>query len=198
VYSTIREPEWLWSQFGEDVARRGASLVLSGTQVSDSQIAQLARLHDLGGLYLDETAVTNDGLVCLAGMHNLVALSLRRTDVTELPSMSHMRELVDLDLSFTKISTIDLTGLHALQNLNLRATGLDDDALQHFPPLQELRSLDIARAPGQPMSITDRSIKTITRKKFPKLKAIFLYHCDVSEAELTRIKSEFPGIRLHR
>lgn len=193
-----REPEWLWSKFGDDVGRRGATLVLSETDVSDAQVAQLGRLHDLGGLYLDRTAVTNDGLVCLAGMRDLVALSLRRTDVTELPSLSHMEELVDLDLSFTNISAIDLTGLKALQKLNLRATRLDDASLETFPPLPQLTSLDIAGTPGQPMSISDRGIETITPKKYPQLKSIYLYYCAVSDTQVDRLKSEFAGISLHR
>ena len=197
AYTVPRKPEWLWQQFGDDVAQRGTSLLLADTDVTDSQIAQLGTLHDLGGLYLERTSVTNEGLVCLAGMRGLVALSLRRTKVTELPSLSHMEQLKDLDISFTTVSHVDLTGLDALESLRLRATRLDDNALEHFPPLPELKSLDIAGAPGCPMSISDRGIAHITSDRFPKLNRIYLYRCDVSDVQIDRLQSEFPGIRLH-
>ncbi|MEM6469133.1 MAG: hypothetical protein AAF802_06150 [Planctomycetota bacterium] len=196
THSNPREPQWLWSTFGTEVGQRCTSIILSGTDVSDEQIVKLQRLRDLQSLYLDKTAVTDDGLTCLSGMEDLVALSLRRTNISKLPSLSHMQNLVDLDVSFTSISNIDLSGLGTLQTLALRSTLLDDASLAKFPPLPELESLDISGTPGQPVLISDRGIETITFEKFPKLKSVYLYDCDVSDAQVDRIRSEFPGVKL--
>lgn len=195
IYSTSRKPEWLWELFGNEVARSTTSLILTDSQVTDSQIAQLVTLENLGGLYLDRTAISNEALVCLSGMRGLIALSLRRTKVSELPSLSHMKNLADLDVAFTNISMVELTGLDSLQSLNLRATQIGDECLKQLPPLAELTSLDIAGA-GERMAISDRGIANITFEKFPKLKTIYLYYCDVSDAEIERLRSEFPGIRI--
>lgn len=193
-----RKPEWLWERFGSAVAQKGTSLVLSDVEVTDAQVAELGSLSHLGGLYLDRTAVSNDGLKCLKDLDGLVALSLRRTQISKLPSLSHMKQLVDLDLSFTAISALDLNGLDSLQNLRLRETKINDQTIQSFPPLGELTSLDISgSAKGKPR-VSDVGIERINRKNFPKLTTIYLYHCDISDEELSRIQSEFPGIKIHR
>ena len=197
VHSSARKPQWLWHLFGDLFGDRVNSLILVDSDVSDSQIAELSRFRHLGGLYLDRTAVTDDGLACLSIMTDLVALSLRRTSVTELPSLSHMSKLVELDISFTNVKEVDVTGLDSLATLTLRATQLNDAGLANMSPLPELRSLDIAGA-GTNMAITDDGIGHITARKFPKLRLLYLYNCEVSQREVDRLMSEFPGIEIHR
>src|SRR5687768_11032898 len=81
VYRTPRQPAWLWERFGDDIAKKGASLILSNSDVGDPELAEIAHLTALGGLYLDGTRVTDKGLGNIQGMTELVALSLRRTSI---------------------------------------------------------------------------------------------------------------------
>lgn len=181
-----------------DIAKKGTSLILSDSDVSDSQIAELGSLSHLGGLYLDRTSVTNKGLVSLKNLDGLVALGLRHTGVTELPLLSHMKQLESLDVSFTKISTIDLTGLESLQSLELRATMISDETVAAFPSLAELLHLDISGMAGREPKVSDKGIRTITKENFPKLKNLYIYDCDISNQELSRLKVEFPKLKVMR
>jgi Leucine-rich repeat (LRR) protein len=198
AHFTAREPKWLWSKFGHDIAKKGTSLILSDSDVSDSQIAGLGSLSHLGGLYLDRTPVTNKGLVCLKNLDGLIALGLQRTKVTELPCLSHMKQLVELDLSFSKVSTLDLTGLESLRKLSLRETMISDETVAAFPPLPELSNLDISCMPGRNPRVTDKGIRAITKENFPKLKTLYIYDCGISDREISRLKAEFPMLKIIR
>jgi len=198
AHFVARDPKWLWARFGDNVPRKGTALWLSNSVISDSQIAELETLSHIGGLHLDGTPVTNKGLVCLRNMVGLVDLGLSRTEVTELPPLSHMKQLVKLDVSFSKVSNIDLNGLESLQNLYLRGTLITDDTVAAFPPLPELLTLDISGVAGRTPLVTDKGIQTITKDNFPKLKTLYIYYCDISDGELSRLKTEFPMLTVTR
>ena len=198
IYKSAREPKWLWSQFGDNVGEKGASLVLSDTEVGDDELADIAQLTELGGLYLDRTKITDKGLENIKDMKDLVAISLRRTSITRGPPLSQMAKLVNLDLAFTNVSDIDTSGLLSLENLNLRGTHITDQALVRLGALPNLQTLDIAGSPGIPLKITDDGVAHLTKDKLPKLSKIYLYFTEVTEVGIAQLKAAFPGIVILR
>jgi Leucine-rich repeat (LRR) protein len=109
-----------------------------------------------------------------------------------------MKQLVELDLSFSKVSTLDLTGLESLRKLSLRETMISDETVAAFPPLPELSNLDISCMPGRNPRVTDKGIRAITKENFPKLKTLYIYDCGISDREISRLKAEFPMLKIIR
>lgn len=196
VLTKDRQPKWLWSQFGEQIAQKGTTLELSRTDVGDMELADIGQLTELGGLYLDETKVTDAGLQHLENMKGLIALGLRKTSITKCPPLSKMSQLQNLDLGFTQVEQVDTSGLRSLVSLNLRATRINDKTLANLSPLPNLESLDIAGSLGEPPRITDEGLAHLRKSKYPKLKTVYLYDTKVSPDGVARLKAEFPGIKV--
>ena len=198
IHKSTREPEWLWERFGDQIANKGESLILSDTEIGDDELAEIARLSGLGGLYLKRTNVTDKGLASIEDMTDLVALSLRRTSITKAPPVARMARLEHLDLAFTNVDDINTAGLMSLEHLNLRATRITDQTLAKIGTLPDLRTLDIAGAPGRPMKITDEGVAHLTKAKLPKLRTIYLYYSEVTDDEIGRLRAAFPGLKVYR
>ncbi len=198
IYEMPREPAWLWSQFGDQIGKKGTSVNLSDTNAGDKELAEVCQLTELGGLTLNRTKITDAGLKHLEKLTELVQLNLRRTSIENWPPVLKMSRLVALDLSFTKIQDIETAGLVSLETLELRATLISDRTLANFGELPSLERLDIAGTPGMPMQISDSGISQLSRDKLPKLQQIFLYFTDVTEEGIAHLKTEFPGLVITR
>jgi len=198
IHKIARKPRWLWEQFGDKLGEKGTSLDFSDTDIGDDQLADISRLSDLGGLYLDRTKITDKGIENIKDMAGLIAVSMRRTSITKLPPLTRLSNLVDLDLAFTDVTEIKTDGLLSLGNLNLRGTQITDQTLAGIGALPNLRTLDIAGSPGTPMMITDKGIDHLTKDKLPKLSKIYLYFTEVTEVGIAQLGAEFPGLQISR
>ena len=192
-----RRPKWLYKHFGEELANEAIVLHLADSQVTDSDLEDIAKISGLRGLILDRTGITNVGMKKLSNLSNLTQLSARRTAISECPSLSRMHDLIALDLGFTSISEIDTAGLDSLETLNLRSTKIDDTAIELLSALPNLKSLDISGVIGEP-TITDKGALSLTPEKFPQLSNLYIYSTHVSDDTITELKSRFPGLMLFR
>ncbi len=108
-------------------------LHLDGAPISD--LAPLAGLTNLGGLFLNGTRVSD--LAPLAGLSNLGALLLSNTRVSDLAPLAGLTNLKVLFLNNTRVS--DLAPLAGLTNLN--TLFLDDTRVSDLTPLAHLPNL---------------------------------------------------------
>jgi hypothetical protein len=192
-----REPHWLWRVFGQGIARKTTSLMLSEIEIDDADLAHIGKLSGLEALYLKRTNVTDAGLAHIRCFDQLVALDLSHLPISH-PPISRMSKLIELDLSYTDVCEVNTRAMTSLQFLDLRATRITDETLASLAALPKLKTLGIAGAPGRPMSITDRGISSLTRQKFPKLTRIYLYETRVTQEALRYLKLEFPGAAIYQ
>jgi hypothetical protein len=119
-----------------------------GKTFSDDGLEQLARLPEIGKLYLDNTQVTDAGLSHLVSMPQLHSLSLKNTRITDagLSPLETLPQLRYLSLENTQITDAGLQHLEALNRLDrldLRKTQVTDSGFEHLKKLTQLRSLNI-------------------------------------------------------
>jgi hypothetical protein len=184
-----RPPRAFWKWFGDGIALQASSLDLSHMPAGDAELAQIAGLSGLQGLYLDGTNVTDRGAAHLAGCTNLLALNLRNTAVQKSPPVNDMGKLLHLDLSNTAISDINARGLQSLEYLGLAGTRIHDDALVGLAPLPNLQTLDLSRN----VNVSDRGIEHLTRSRLPKLTRIYVWQTSVTDGGASALAAEFPG-----
>ena len=114
----------LGGTFTVDSLRTGDIWVcLSGTKVTDADLACLKQLTKLRSLSLIDTKITDAGLENLRGLTHLKALDLAGTDVT------------DAGLK-------NIEGLIKLRSLNLMGTKVTDAGMRYLKGLTQLESLD--------------------------------------------------------
>ena len=103
-------------------------LDLTGSNVTDAGLKELAGLHKLTSLGLAVTQVTDAGLRELAGLSNLATLDLSETKVTDAGMKvltGRLDNLASLDLSSTLVTDEgfkDLAGFKKLATLTLAGT----------------------------------------------------------------------------
>jgi hypothetical protein len=189
VQLAYRAPRSFWKWFGNDVAFQASSLDLSNMPVGDVELAQVASLSGLEGLYVDGTNVTDQGVACLAGRTRLVALSLRNTAIRRPPPLAGMRKLLHLDLSNTAIEEFASADLLALEYLGLSGTQIGDASVAALGRLPNLQTLDLSRN----TRITDRGAMELKRSHLPKLTRLYLSGTSVTEVGVAALSAEFPG-----
>jgi hypothetical protein len=91
------------------------TLVLSGTELTDSGIVGLASLTDLRDLWIDDTGITDDGLESLSGLRRLQNLNLGQTRITDggLRHIHGVSSLLAVNLYQTGVTEL---GVKRLQN----------------------------------------------------------------------------------
>jgi hypothetical protein len=140
------------------------AISLSGsTQVTDTGLAQIARLTDLRVLWLYHTGITDVGLAHIAGLTRLEALGVEHTQVT------------DAGLS-------RLVGLHQLHTLLLMHTRVTEAGLADVAKLPKLRSLGICG-----IRLTKAGLAHLT--ELPHLDRLYIDsedHPTISDEELRR------------
>ncbi len=113
---------------------------LSGTAVTDGQLAFLQRLSGLRRLCLQDTQVTDAGLVHLECLNTLESISLRDTGISDagVARLSNLRKIQHLDLSDTRITDAAipyLASMKHLEQLILSDTDITDEGLMQFSRL---------------------------------------------------------------
>ncbi len=121
----------------EELRLRDAGL----TSVDDRDLATLSVMPVLQRLVLERNEQLRD-IAGLAQFRSLRELSLRATPVRDLAPLADLTTLRILDLRETDLGGSNLnaiTGLGALEHLNLRESGVTDiEALEHLPGLRYL------------------------------------------------------------
>src|SRR4051794_4388897 len=121
----------LLASFDEGKAVKDASgeiveLDLTGTWVTDADMAKVARLRHLRKLDISETRLTDSGLERLAALENVVELNC------------HYAEFL------TEDGVAWLRNWKRLERLNLRGTRVTSKVFDSLAKLTTLRALDIA------------------------------------------------------
>jgi len=163
--------------------------------LSDTVLAHLGCLTQLGGLDLSGSGVTDEGLRHLQDMSQLVGLDLEDTDITDA-GLVHIRgltKLADLNLANTKVAGAGLAHLPrhgSLKNLYLSGTSITDESLAHLQGF-ELRHLNLADT-----RVTDAGMEHLGRLK--SVIGLDLSGTEVTDAGLAhlhRLRS-FGGLNL--
>ena len=90
----------------------------NSTDTELEQLSKYSTLVELRELILDETYVTEQGFKLLSRFENLQSVSMVRTDVEDgwLESLSGVGRLIELDLTITAISDIDVSRMNRWSN----------------------------------------------------------------------------------
>jgi internalin A len=156
---------WIASAGGSAVRNKAGAIVsvnLHGSWVSDSDIAELAKLPALAVLDLSETRITDRGLLDLKTASNLTELNLYYAEL-----------LSDQGIAVVK-------SLPHLKRLNLRGTKITDSTLQLLNRVTSLESLDIAFA-----QVTDSGIGQLS---LPNLKELSIGGDKLTDAGLQALR----------
>jgi hypothetical protein len=144
--------ERLGGRVVRDSALEGNPVVkadLSGTLVTDGDLAALQGLAQLHHVVLRKTAITDAGLPLLFSAGKLRNLELEHTSISDagLSQIERLTSLRDLRLAGTHISDAGLAHLRPLTKLwvlDLGGTKISDAGLTNLRGLTALRSLDLS------------------------------------------------------
>lgn len=141
-------PFWRWlPQAYQDEVEE---VSLTGTNVTDTELAHLGALTGLQKIYLYDTRLTDAGLAHLKCLTKLKKLELNHNQVTDA-GLAHLREMIGLQrlgLSGTQVTDAGLAqlqGLTGLQWLTLDQTQITDAGV---PCLQRLTELEVLSLRG--------------------------------------------------
>lgn len=143
--STV-SPFWRW--LPRAYRDKVAEVSITGTQVTDAELAHLQNLTGLQEIYLYGTRLTDAGLDHLKHLTSLQELELNHNQVTDT-GLAHLKEMIGLQrlgLSGTQVTDAGLAhlqGLMGLQRLALDHTQITDAGLPHLQKLTELESLSL-------------------------------------------------------
>jgi len=107
---------------------------LTGADLTDDGVAELAGLKALTSLRIGATGITDEGLKHLAGMTALTELNIGETRITDagLKHLAPLTALTRLDVRRTRVKDSGLNSIGELKNLTalvLTATEITDDGL---------------------------------------------------------------------
>lgn len=145
-----------WHVMGDSLARRA--------RVDDASLAVLRGYAELESLCLTGTDVTGSGLAEVAKPDALRKLNLSATKVTDdgLRHVGALPNLTDLDLSGTGISDAGLAQLVALEKLELLTidnTAITDDGLATLLELKSLRKIYVRDTRIRAAAVEDAKTK---------------------------------------
>lgn len=218
------------------------SLNASATNIDDEDLRILSSHHDLKVLALDKNGIEGTGLKYLSNCEHLKSLSLYRClslkpenmqyiescrelitfsasdtplDDSAIEHILKCRNLEELDISFTKVTSNGLHGiggLTRLRSLFISATDIDDDAVREISEIDSLAVLDLQMN----NKITDESLRCLSAcvnltslyvsdanvtdrglvhlRKCPKLQKLGIGGTKVTGAGVTFL-ADFPALR---
>lgn len=136
-------------------------VALRESEFEDDQLASLANLKKLTGLYLDSSSISDSALTHLGKLQQLQRLNLAKTKITGagLSSLGEIPGLMYLDLSESALTNVGLKNIgkqKQLVTLNIPTiSGIDDTGLAHIAGLTNLQELYLHNNP----QLTDDGIK---------------------------------------
>lgn len=132
---------------------------LSGSQVTDAQMAVLGTLTNLLILQVDASpGVTSQGMANVKGLTSLERLFANDTSIGDdgLEFIQGMQNLNEINISRTKITDAGLkylTGLPRLENLRISGTEVTDAAVESLSAITSLRNLDVSGTKMTPAGV---------------------------------------------
>lgn len=172
-----------------DLAPLQSMSSLRGLSLNGLQVHDLSFLQGLVLTHIDlaETSVTN--LSALTRMP-LEGLNLSRTPFTDLQSLTGLRSLRVLNLSYTKVSDLQPLESFALGDLNLQGAavtnlkGLNSKALTHIR-LDKTKISDINELKGAPLDgwvyLSETEVSDISALRGARIKHLFLHRTKVRD-----------------
>ncbi len=172
------------------------TLDLSGTNVNDEGLTELAKLKNLKTLYLkDEEKITNKGLANLAPMSKLETLNLSKSTWLTgvgLSAVSKLPSLTILRLDKSDIKDHDLAQINELKNLKLlalRQTQVGDKGVEH------LVNTGITQLDLENTKISDRGLDSLA--KMFRLKELGLRGCSLTESAVNQLRAGRPDLKIY-
>jgi hypothetical protein len=168
-----------------------ADLDLSGAEITDADLAQLATLDNLRILRLRGSSITDAGLAHLSGLE-LSSLDLRDTDVTafgmaSLPSAS----LEALHLTDSKVLGTDLYRLPPMPHLQVlklnRLEALDDAAIESLTVFPALRHVEVDGT-----NLSAAGLRRLLELN-PGVQRVELRYTSITPEALEKIREHHPG-----
>lgn len=172
-----------------DWLRRMESINLVNTNVTDAAIAHLNQVPTLQELYLSGTQITDAGVEQLAAADSIRFLGLCNTQITDraLEAAGRFPELRQLYISDTAVTSTGLAflgQLEHLQVLELNGTSLKNESAMIIREFKSLRQLSLQ---GQP--ITDAAVPFLA--KLPQLESLELADTKIGDASADDLKQMF-------
>lgn len=176
---------------GEPVA-----LDLTGVQLTESQLAQIATLSSLRRLTVPNTKLTDVGLQKLGTLTNLTSLGMWQTRITD-EGLQHVNKLTNLtylsvDGNGRRITNEGLAHLSDLRKLSwlcLSYTGVTDNGMHHLTKLPSLQRLDIHHT-----EISDQGLKDIMQIK--TLKTLDVRGTAITKSGIQKLKRALPKCKI--
>jgi beta-lactamase regulating signal transducer with metallopeptidase domain/Leucine-rich repeat (LRR) protein len=162
------------------------SATLSGTKVTDADLAVLTGLSDLRHLTLTGTTITGEGLDRLTGLTNWHILNLYQTEVPDA-LVDHVTRLTGVTRMTLMDSSITFAGLDRMarksniNSLNLWIVRITGDAAEPPKTDSKLRDVQLTRT-----VITDALLDYLAEMR--GLTTLGLAECMVTDAGFSRLK----------
>jgi len=124
---------------------------LQRASITDAEMTRLGRLTRLEEIRLDGQAITDVGFAHLANLKALRVLELRRCRVSDLSTLSDLKNLEEIllfnvDLPHGRVPPVDLSPLRGMSKLVLLSLGgisIDDAGLKQIKDLKQLSGLGV-------------------------------------------------------
>ena len=165
----IVSPFWRW--LPQAYQNEVAEVSLTGTKVTDAELAHLGALTGLQKIRLYDTRLTDAGLVHLKCLTKLKKLELSHNQVTDV-GVAHLREMI------------------GLQRLGLSGTQVTDAGLAQLQGLTGLQWLTLDQT-----QITDAGMSCLQR--LTKLEVLSLRNTHVTGAGLAQLRETLPNCHIY-
>jgi len=169
------------------------TIELTGTGVTDDDLALLAPLPKLPQLHLDGTKISDRGLAHLKNVE-LSKVALGETQITDagLKHLSGQTKLRTLNLAGTRIGDEGLAHLKAatgLKGINLQGTRVTDKGVAQLAELKELTELWLDGT-----QVTDEALRALERCE--KLHYVSLSNSAVTSEGLAALRKALPNCQV--
>ena len=169
---------------------------LSGTKVTDAELANLKGLTELRHLNLGETRVTDTGLVNIKGLTELISVHLYKTYITDagLANFKGLTKLKLLELwgiPVTDSGLRHLEGLTGLESLIIGGPKITDAGLVHVKGLTKLRTLYLVNT-----RVTDTGLDDLNG--LTQLKLLMLRGTQVTDEGVKKFQHVLPNCMIDR
>jgi internalin A len=175
------EPSWLRRQLGPGFFEEVA-FVRIADKADDALMLHVGRLDQLEWLAIEGGNVTDAGLVHIRNLRRLRCVALQHAPEVTAQGMANLSGLTRLEMLYLPIQAEDsylasIEGLHALDELDLRATRVTDAGLAHLTGLNALTHLNLDET-----GISDEGLKYLVQ--LSGLKQLDLMGTRITDAEL--------------
>lgn len=165
-------------------------LNLSGSDVGDAALADLAKLPALKALNLNSTDVGDAGLKNLAALTGLRELGLNYGRFTDkgMDALKPLTELRKIEMVRTRAGAVAaavLAGMRNLEELNLDYTSVDEKSFPQLQGMPQLRKLSL-----DSLDIGDDAVDVLS--SMPNLRSVNLYHTLMTANGAEKLKKAMP------